>query len=188
MRLRLGNWKWLTCLQRSDQFLPLLLFARKRISSLFIICRKTNSSKWLNTPLREKEENQIKLKLWFLFPAPKISKRCPICKHTRAEWDSLCFRSKESNYTFLQRLETVTVRISMENLGSSLNSRLSTTGWNEKKVKKKLNRQEVKKETKRQKGKKTKEQKDKKLNVNKKKEIPRMKKIQEAKFPSHQRI
>ena len=38
---------------------------------------------------------------------------------------------------FPQKLETVTVRISMENLGSSLNSRLSTTGWKERKVKKK---------------------------------------------------
>ena len=31
LRLRLENWKRLTCLQRSSQFLPLLLFAGKQI-------------------------------------------------------------------------------------------------------------------------------------------------------------
>ena len=31
LRFRLENWKWLTCLQRSSQFLPLLLFAGKQI-------------------------------------------------------------------------------------------------------------------------------------------------------------
>ena len=56
---------------------------------------------------------------------------------------------------FPQRLETVTVRISMENLGSSLNSRLSTTGWKERKVKKTKSKKKRQKVKKRQKDKKT---------------------------------
>ena len=44
------NWKRLTCLQRSGQFLPLLLFARKQIVA-----------NGLNTPFREIEENGISI-------------------------------------------------------------------------------------------------------------------------------
>ena len=133
----LENWKWLTCLQRSGQFLPLLLFARKQIVA-----------KGLNTPFRETEKlRKIQRKIYLfrtiLVIMVKIINVNDIMNYSWYWIKLFLWNSIHTNFTVSQRLETVTVRISMENFRSSPNSRLSTTGvkriwgqsfWNSKKI------------------------------------------------------
>ena len=80
-----------------NKFLPLLLFAGKQIvanGSTLHWERRRKKRKQIPNWRRRKTNSFLRHpKIWvYLFLIT--------CKYVRAEWDSLCFRSKESNYTF----------------------------------------------------------------------------------------